>query len=78
MNGGNQALAKVQYCIGKASRYKEGDTVTQVPFQKQENDAESQLRSNIYDDITLAKLACEAATLLNPVGFVVLKLETSE
>lgn len=73
-----QPIKTIRYCIGKASRYQENDIVNAVPFTAQSDDIESQLRANTYDSYELARVACDAAAEFNPVGFVVLMLETPE
>lgn len=61
------------YCIGKATRYFDGDIVQKPPHEKAiPDDLYDLLRSAIYLSRDSAQLACTFATEFNPVGFVVL------
>jgi hypothetical protein len=67
------------YCIGKATRYLDGDIVSEPPYEKAVPvDLYDLLRSAIYPSREHAELACQFATEFNPVGFVVLRLLRGE
>lgn len=63
-------------CIGKATRYKDGDVVTEPTVSVSENysDFSFYLRSLIFDSRETAQIAANEAKYANPVGFVVLNL----
>ena len=63
------------YCIGKATRYKEMDTVRRVPYTGFDDTKHSQLRRATFLTVQGASQACIEATEFNPVGFVVLVID---
>lgn len=61
------------YCIGKRTRYNEGDIVDAPPYSEQKTSTLYDcLRLETFKDFDNALIACELAEIYNPVGFVVL------
>jgi hypothetical protein len=68
----------MKYCIGKATRHKEGDIVFHpvVSSDAAFLDESFRLRSMVFDTYDEAKEAARKAGEINPVGFVVLNIKS--
>lgn len=69
----------MNYCIGKQTRFKEGQVVKSPPYEiNRVETLYDMLRTKTFWSVEEAQLACQLATFYNPVGFVVLSIETSD